>query len=276
MNDIIFKDNKIYIKHAANFDLAQTLDCGQAFRWSVDERGVWCGIAGGRFIKLYRIDNDIVIDGADRTDFEDFWFDYFDLNRDYADIIKKISDNDTVRVAAEFGSGIRILRQQPWEALCSFIISQNNNIPRIKGIIERLCKTFGDKIEGGYTFPTAERLAALTVEDLSPLRCGFRAKYILDAAKRVASGEIVLEDLKTAHFDDAREILMQIKGVGPKVADCVLLFGLGHIEAFPRDVWIKRAMTELFDGCLPQSAIEYAGIVQQYIFYYIRSNQPPR
>ena len=268
-----FKDNKVYIENAVNFDLAQTFDCGQAFRWYEDKAGYWRGIAAGKSLKVYREGECVVLEGTDKLTFEDFWRDYLDLDRDYAEIIECVSDNNTVRTAAEFGKGIRILNQEPWEALCSFIISQNNNIPRIKGIIERLCENFGDKIDGGYTFPTPERLAELTVENLAPIRSGFRAKYILDAAKKVASGEVCLENLRDIDFNTARNELMKIKGVGPKVADCVLLFGLGHIEAFPQDVWIKRAMQELFNGEIPESSKPFAGIVQQYIFYYMRNKK---
>ncbi len=271
MNKIEFKNNKIYIKNTANFDLSQTLDCGQAFRWSQDENGVWGGIAFDRYIRLYHKENDIIIENASKQDFEKYWYSYFDLERNYGEIIKSVSVNETVRKAADYSSGIRLLNQDSWEALCSFIISQNNNIPRIKGIIERLCENFGNKIDGGYTFPTAQKIAALTLEDLAVIRSGFRAKYILDAAAKVVSGEINLKALKCADYNTACDTLMQIKGVGPKVADCVLLYGLGHIEAFPRDVWIKRALTELFNGELPECAVKYAGIVQQYIFHYIRN-----
>lgn len=270
MNDIVYEQDKIYIKNVCNFDLSQTLDCGQAFRWRQDEYGVWYGIADRRCISLYKENDDIVITGSSRSDFENFWHHYFDLGRDYAKIIEYVSDNDIVRKASRYSSGIRILNQEPWEALCSFIISQNNNIPRIKGIIDRLCQCFGEKIDGGYAFPDAKTLATLSEQDLAPLRCGFRAKYILDAARRVAEGEILLEDLRHCDYDTAAQKLMTIKGVGPKVADCVLLFGLSHIEAFPKDVWIKRALTELFDGDIPESSHRYAGIVQQYIFYYMR------
>ncbi len=271
MNNIEFKNDKIYIKNAVNFDLAQTLDCGQAFRWSVDECGVWSGIAFNRYISLYRNGNDIVIENSNKQDFNNIWRHYFDLDRDYGEIIKAVSADQTVKTAAEYSSGIRLLNQDSWEALCSFIISQNNNIPRIKGIIERLCENFGDKIGGGYTFPTSQKIATLSADDLAVIRSGFRAKYIIDAAHKVASGEIDLELLKTTDYNTACDILMQIKGVGPKVADCVLLYGLGHIEAFPRDVWIKRALAELFGGELPECAHAYAGIVQQYIFHYIRN-----
>ncbi len=272
MFDTYFEDNRVYIKNIKNFDLAQTLDCGQAFRWKSKENGVWCGVAKGKYIELEIKDADLIISGSSKEDFEEIWKDYFDLDRDYAHIIESVSVNETIKKAALFGSGIRILNQDPWEALCSFIISQNNNIPRIKGIIERLCEGFGERCGDSYTFPDADTLSLLDLEDLSFLRAGFRAKYILDAAKKVSSGEIDLESLKKTDFESARNTLMKIKGVGPKVADCALLFGLGHIEAFPRDVWIKRAMEELFGGNLPECATAYAGIVQQYIFFYARNN----
>ncbi|MBQ8740382.1 MAG: DNA-3-methyladenine glycosylase 2 family protein [Clostridia bacterium] len=271
--DIKFDNDKIFITSATNFDLAQTLDCGQAFRWRKNDNGVWQGIAFGRYIELYENNGDIIINGSSKEDFEKLWKNYFDLERDYAQIIKEISIDPTVKKAAEYSNGIRLLNQEPWEALCSFIISQNNNIPRIKGIVERLCENFGEKINDGYTFPSAETVAKLTLDELSVIRSGFRAKYILDAAQKVVSGEIVLEALKDTDYDNAREILMTIKGVGPKVADCVLLYGLGHKNAFPRDVWINRALQQMFNGNIPDCAKKYGGIVQQYIFHYIRNNQ---
>ncbi len=271
MNDIIFEKDKIRIKNISNFDLAQTLDCGQAFRWKKDENGIWSGIAYGRYIELYSDGKDIVILGSSEDDFKNFWFDYFDLARDYGEIIKQFSTDETLYTAAKASSGIRILRQEPFEALCSFIISQNNNIPRIKGIISRLCENFGEKASHGYCFPSAQTLSALTPEDLAPIRSGFRAKYIIDAAQKVTSGEIDLKKLKTLSYDQAQSALLKIKGVGPKVADCALLYGLGHIEAFPKDVWIKRALSEYFGGEIPECAKGNAGIAQQYIFYYIRS-----
>ncbi len=270
MFDVEFINDEIHIKNVTNFDLQQTLDCGQAFRWTLKDNGAWRGVARGKYIELEKRDNDIVIKGSSEKDFYEIWEDYFDLKRDYGEIIVSISENEVLKAASEFGNGIRILNQDPWEALCSFIISQNNNIPRIKGIVERLCENFGSKCGEGFTFPSAQTVSKLTLDDLSVLRAGFRAKYILDAANKVARGEIDLEALKLMDFETAREVLMTIKGVGPKVADCALLFGLGHIEAFPRDVWIKRALAELFDGELPPCAQKYAGIVQQYIFYYIR------
>ena len=268
------KNNNIYIYGAEDFDLPHTLDCGQAFRWVCDEKNVWSGVAYNRFLKLEKLtDGTVVLYNTTAEDFENIWKDYFDFSRDYGEIIKILSENSVLKQACEYSHGIRILNQEPFETLCSFIISQNNNIKRIKGIISRLCENFGEKKEGYYTFPTAEKLATLTLEDLSVLRSGFRAKYLLDAAQKVANGEVDLKLLKEMNLEDARNQLMKIKGVGPKVADCCLLFSHRHTDAFPKDVWIKRAMEVLFGGELPECAKEYAGIAQQYIFFYARDTK---
>ncbi len=268
-----FKNSNVYISGIAEFNLSQTLDCGQAFRWEEKENGVWLGVAFGKYLEIEIKDNVIILYNTTEEDFENIWQDYFDLNRDYGEIITAISQNETLKKASEYGKGIRVLNQEPWETLCSFIISQNNNIKRIKGIISRLCENFGEDMGGFYTFPSAQKIASLTLEDLSVLRSGFRAKYILDAAKKVSSGEVNLQNLKDLSVDEAREELMKIKGVGPKVADCALLFSHRHISAFPKDVWIKRAMEVLFNGELPKEAEKYAGIVQQYIFFYARETK---
>lgn len=270
---IEFNDNNVIITNIKNFNIAQTLDCGQAFRWSKNDDEVWQGIAFGKLLRLKQDEEKIILFDTTKKDFEKIWLDYFDLNRDYAQIIDGISHNETLKNAAKYGNGIRILRQDSWEALCSFIISQNNNIPRIKGIVERLCENFGDKIEGGYTFPTAEKISLLSLDDLAVLRSGFRAKYILDAAKRVASGEICFAEIEKLSTDEARQKLMCIYGVGAKVADCAMLYGMGRLDAFPKDVWIKRALEVLFDGELPEAATCYAGIIQQYIFFYARETK---
>lgn len=270
---IYTQGNDTIIEGIDCFSIEDTLDCGQAFRWQADERGHWHGIASGRYLEIYKENDRVILKNTSESDFESFWRGYFDIDRSYAEIIEKISTNDTLKKASNVGRGIRILKQEPWEAVCSFIISQNNNIPRIKWIITRLCENFGERIDGGYTFPTAQRIAALSLEDLGVLRSGFRAKYILDGAKKYANGEISEEILYNGDIDAARSELEKIKGVGPKVADCVLLFGYGRIEAFPRDVWIKRAMEKLFDGKLPDEAAGYEGIVQQYLFHYARKTK---
>jgi len=269
-----FKDNNVYINNIDDFSLPQTLDCGQAFRWEETENGKWHGVAFNKYLCLERInDSTVVLYNTSQSDFEEIWCDYFDFKRNYKKIIEEISSNETLKKASLFGSGIKVLNQEPWETLCSFIISQNNNIKRIKGIISRLCENFGDDMGGYYSFPTAEKIAKLSVEDLSVLRAGFRAKYILDAAIKVSSGEVDLLNLKNLPLEDARAELIKIKGVGLKVADCALLFSHRHIDAFPKDVWIKRAMEKLFGGDLPECAKNYAGIVQQYIFFYARETK---
>lgn len=271
--NIKYINNNVILTDIKNFNIAQTLDCGQAFRWSKDDNDIWQGIAFGQFLKLKQTDDCITFFNTDEMTFNSIWRPYFDIDRDYTDIIRNISHNDTLKTAASYGYGIRILRQDPWEALCSFIISQNNNIPRIKGIVERLCVNFGNEIKGGYSFPTAQKISSLSLDDLQVLRSGFRAKYILDAAKKVASGEIDFAKLNYMSTDETRNQLMTIYGVGAKVADCAMLYGMGRLDAFPKDVWIKRALDVLFGGELPESTSQYAGIIQQYIFFYARETK---
>lgn len=269
--DYYYENNNVYIKNPECFDLKMTLDCGQAFRWQEIKDGVFEGVANDRFLRIEQNESEIILKDTSKNDFENFWYDYFDLKRDYKKIIEEISGNKILKDASNYGKGIRILNQDPFEALCSFIISQNNNIPRIKGIIMRLSEKFGEKIKDNYySFPKADVLSRLNEDDLSDIRMGFRTKYILDASKKVANGEIVLEKLFDLDYETAQEELMKIKGVGPKVADCTLLFSLKHFSAFPKDVWIKRAMELLFPNGLPKAYEKYGGIIQQYIFYYAR------
>ena len=254
-----------------DLDLAQTLDCGQCFRWVEQPDGSFTGVAFGKSAAVRLEKNTLYIETGNRED-EPLWRSYFDLDLDYASVRSELSKlHPVLAEAAEYAGGIRILRQEPYEALCTFIISQNNNIKRIKGIVQRLCECFGERLpDGAYALPTVETMAALSVEDLAPLRAGFRARYLCDAAQRVSSGEVDLEYCRTAEYEDARAELMKITGVGVKVADCVLLFGLHRVEAFPVDVWMKRAMEKLFPGMQPSDFGPYAGIAQQYIFHYSR------
>ncbi|MCC8079252.1 MAG: DNA-3-methyladenine glycosylase 2 family protein [Oscillospiraceae bacterium] len=268
--------NRTYLCSAAELDAKKTFECGQCFRWNAEEDGAYVGVAFGQAGRVVTEDNSVYIITDDGTD-PDVWRGYFDLGTDYEAVRAGFAaGGDYLAMCAAFGAGIRILRQESWEALCSFIISQCNNIPRIKGIVDRLCRLFGDEIcfDGQifYTFPPAERLAALTPEDLAPLRCGYRAEYIISAARAVSCGEIDLEALKTCSAEAARGELLKLRGVGKKVADCTVLFGLGHMEAFPIDVWMKRALKQHFPKDFdPASLGEYAGLAQQYIFYYARS-----
>ena len=263
----------IEIKIGSCFDLKNTFDCGQCFRWNENPDGSFTGIVKDKSVRIYRDSDKIIIENSAEDDFKNLWENYLDLTVCYDDIRNEIISLDSrLKCAVESIDGIRILNQEPWEALCSFIISQNNNIPRIKLIVSRLCENFGDKIDGGYTFPSADKIAALSVDDLAPLRSGFRAKYIIDAAQKVSSGEVNLEKMRTAPIDECRKELMTIKGVGPKVAECTLLYGLHRLEAFPIDVWMKKALSTLFNGISPENLGQYAGIAQQYIFHYSRLN----
>ena len=268
--EVTFDDRGAVI--TSDIDIAKTLDCGQAFRFSESD-GVWRGVAMGRALSLTQEGNKITLFDVNEEEFNSLWRGYFDLDRDYEMIKNSVSSNEILKKATDFSDGIHILRQEPWEAVCSFIISANNNIPRIKGIISRLCENFGFKIADGlFTFPSAERIAALTLDDLAVIKSGFRAKYILDAAQKFSSNKIDVDALYTLPIDEARNTLMTIKGIGPKVADCALLFGWGRVECFPVDVWIRRAMNHFFgENGLPSEAVEYAGIVQQYLFYWART-----
>lgn len=268
----------IIITQITHFNLTQTLDCGQCFRWtkSIDSEleTLYFGIVAGKPLLIGQSNDDsVTLYNTSLEDFNAIWLEYFDFNRDYTNIKNLLSQNETLKIASDFAPGIRVLKQYPWETLCSFIMSQNNNIKRIKGIIAKLCECFGEEIAPQqYAFPTAQVLAKLTVEDLAPLKSGFRARYLLDAATKVASGEIDLESLYTLPLPEAEKELTKIVGVGVKVAQCVLLYGFGRIECFPIDVWIKRAMSTLFPDGLPEYTLAYAGIAQQYIFHYARNS----
>lgn len=271
--DYIYKDGTMIVKNVTSLDLGETLDCGQSFRWRDNGDGSFTGVAYEKLVTVSIRDKDLHIENTTEQDFEKIWRNYFDLDLDYDSIRSSIGEiHPVLKEASAYAPGIRILRQEPWEALCTFIISQNNNIKRIKGIVDRLCTTFGNKIGDTdfYTFPKPETLAKLTPDDLAPLRAGFRNKYIIDASRKVATGEVDLEKCKNVPYDDARAELCKIKGVGNKVADCTLLFGMHRIEAFPIDVWMRRAMEKLFPNMTGEDFGEYAGIAQQYIFHYAR------
>ena len=268
-----WQDKRGIIIEIKDFVLEQTLDCGQCFRFSQRPDGSWHGVAGSRPITLRALDNNrILFEKVSIQEFNSFWRIYFDLDRDYAKIRSQFPCHPAFKDSVCFGHGIRILRQEPWEALVSFIISQNYNVPRIKGIIERLCRHFGKPVGEDYGFPSPAALSVLDVSDLEVIRCGFRAKYIIDAAQKVSCGQVDLQEISKLPLSKARQALQTIKGVGPKVAECVLLYGMGRLETFPMDVWIKRAMARLFPGYTPDSFGQYAGIAQQYIYHYCRCN----
>ncbi len=258
-----------------DFDLEKIFECGQCFRWNRNGDGSYTGVAMGKAATIKKENGRIFITGSE-DDYRGTWYSYFDMGNDYSAIRKSLCVDGYMKAASDYGAGIRILRQDKWEALCSFIISQCNNIPRIKKIVEALCSLCGDKIEfcgkTYYTFPAAETVAALSPDDLAPLRCGYRAPYLIDAAKAVASGRLDLDSLSAADLKTAVTELRSINGVGEKVANCAILFSLHKLEAFPVDVWMKKAIREHYgDGFDPAVFGEYAGVAQQYMFYYQRS-----
>ncbi|MBQ8151763.1 MAG: 8-oxoguanine DNA glycosylase [Firmicutes bacterium] len=280
----------VLVKNVKDFNADHIFDCGQCFRWERNEDGSYDGMAGGRAVTIgYDGETETLrIDGADEADFRDFWFHYLDLGRDYGAIkAELVSKDEVIASAIERGYGIRLLNQDKWETLLSFIISQNNNIPRIKGCIESLSRTLGRyectyKGRDWYSLPAPEVLAEATEEDLAPCRLGYRGSYLLKAGKRVAEeGMESLERLGDERLtsDQVMEALRSYAGVGPKVASCIALFGMGRIDSFPVDVWMKRVMNRLYgfeekdvQGMLQFAADQfgaYGGLAQQYLFYYI-------
>ena len=248
-----------------------TFESGQCFRWRKNAQN-YCGIVAGQVLTLTVDATAIELSGASEQTDQTFWRHYFSLDLDYAAIREELSAlHPFMAQAISFSPGLRLLRQDPWETLCSFLISQNNHIPRIKGIIDRFCAQFGQPLKKDrFSFPTAAQIAGLSPEDLAPLRCGYRAKYLIDAAEHVASGQLDLAEIAQLPLPQARTQLQTIQGVGPKVAECVLLYGMGRWEAFPVDVWIKRVMTAYFPGKTAAFFGRYAGIAQQYLFCLIR------
>lgn len=253
-NDLIFT--------CPDLVLAHTLDCGQAFRWEQVDEDTFTGAVGRRTLTISQHGDTFTLHDTPPEDFP-FWSEYLDLDTDYGSIKTRLSEDATLRIACAYGHGIRLLRQPPEETLLSFIISQNNNIPRIKGIIGRLCDIYGG-------FPTAADMKDATAETLAPLRAGFRTKYLLDCIARINSGELDLDAVASADLDTAADMLMTVKGVGIKVAMCTLLFGFHRTGAYPVDVWMRRVNERFYPDGLPECTRGIEGIAQQYLFYAIR------
>ena len=280
----------IEIAGIKDFNTDHIFDCGQCFRWNREPDGSYTGIAGARPANIAFRDDAVFIDTADDGD-TGFWRNYLDLDRDYGQIKQALaSEDEIIRKAIEYGHGIRILNQNRWETLISFIISQNNNIPRIKGCIENLCRNFGEPagVFRGYEYyqmPKPQVLAALDAEDLAPVKLGYRAKYIIETSKQIAAdgGEEFLDSAfdENTSGDKVYEYLTGLCGVGPKVANCIMLFCMQQYDSFPVDVWVKRVMNRLYGfdesdikGMKAFAADRYmnlGGFAQQYLFYYIRS-----
>lgn len=284
--DIVEKDNKIIIKDIKDFEPKHIFECGQAFRWYVEEDESYTAIHKGKIINVKRNGRDIIFLNTNMADFNDVWYEYFDLGRDYGKIKEELSKDPILKEVIKFGEGIRILNQEPFETTISFIISANNQIPRIKRSIELITQHYGKSV-GSYkdkeyfTFPDPETLANVDYEELErDSRVGYRAKYIVETSNMIKNKEVDLDELYKLPTDKAKEILLKLPGVGPKVANCILLFSLNKNDAFPVDTWVKRVMESLYfkEGASIKRISQYAeenfgslgGFAQQYLFYYAR------
>lgn len=278
------------LKNCKSFELAHIFECGQCFRWNKQEDGSYTGVFGENVINVSKQNQDIVFRGVCNDDIQSVCKKYFDLDEDYESLKNNLSKIDEyVKTSISYGEGIRILRQDLWETLISFIISANNNIPRIKGIIERISQKYGNKIifenKEYYTFPTPKQLSKASVQDLRNLGLGFRDVRVFETTKMVNENIIDLEKLKEeTDVNTLRDTLLKFPGVGPKVADCIMLFSLKKLEVFPVDVWVKRVMTELYmeeNETSPEKIKKFAyekygnlaGLAQQYLFYWRREKE---
>ncbi|MEG0074123.1 MAG: DNA glycosylase [Clostridia bacterium] len=268
------------------FNLQETLDCGQCFRWYKNEDSSFTGVIKDRVVNLKQEKDIIYIDSNKEENLEETIKEYLDLNVEYIDIEKEIYNIDTnIQKALQNTSGMRILNQDKFETVISYIISANNNIPRIKKSVDEISKKYGEKqIYKGkeyYTFPSVASLSKASKEDLRALGVGFRDKYIVSTVDKIKSKENFLEDLDKLSTDDLKKELITFSGVGSKVADCVILFAYNRKEAFPVDTWVKKVMQKLYYSCneIDNKIIledskkrfgKYAGIIQQHLFQNIR------
>ena len=285
------KEQKLVVKNVKSFNLEHIFECGQCFRWNKNDDGGYTGVVKENVIDIKMIGNDVYVKSYGNDDLKSLFYDYFDMNRDYEKIkIKLRKIDEHMDKSISYGDGIRLLNQDLWETIISFIISANNNIPRIKGIIERISKRFGNKIQWNgreyYTFPTPEQLSKAEVEDLRNLGLGFRDVRVYETTQMVVNGEI---DFGKLHAEKdtqiVRDDLLKLPGVGPKVADCILLFStLKRLDVFPIDVWVRRVMNDLYIHNKDENKVDkkmvlnianekfgnLCGIAQQYLFYWKR------
>ncbi|MDD7305087.1 MAG: DNA glycosylase [Peptoniphilaceae bacterium] len=293
---IVKKDKKLNIKQVGeelvlktdSFDPKHVFECGQCFNFSLQEDGSYTAVFMRKIINARKEDDKIIFRNISMEDFYEYFYDYFDFGEDYEAIKASISKNDSIKKACDYGYGIRILNQEVFETIISFIISANNQIPRIKKAVRIISERYGDYLgsymgKSYYSFPEASDLAKAKPEDLREFaRVGFRDKRIVETARLIANGYLDFEKDKLLTTEELRKKLMDLPGIGPKVADCILLFAYHRRETFPVDVWIKRVMETLFIGKeVPKKQIttyaykyfgDLAGYVQQYLFFYGREN----
>lgn len=285
------KEQKYKLRNVESFELRDIFECGQCFRWNKQEDGSYTGVFKNNVLNVKKNKDEIIFEGICENEIQQTVENYFDLNRNYEKIKGQLSKIDqNMKKSIEYGNGIRILNQDLWETIISFIISANNNIPRIKGIIERLSEKYGDEIKykGNkyYTFPTPEQLKNVTVEEYRKLGLGFRDIRLYETTKMVLNKQVDIENMKNnPNTIEVREELLKLSGVGPKVADCILLFSdLKRFEVFPIDVWVRRVMNDLYIKNEDETKVnkkqiekianekfgDLAGLAQQYLFYWRR------
>ncbi|MGF0095589.1 DNA-3-methyladenine glycosylase family protein [Peptoniphilus sp. SGI.035] len=286
---IDFDGNFFIISELEEFDPRDVFTCGQAFRWYEEADGSFTFITHGKVANAKKLDGKILLKDVDKNSFDEIFYNYFDLDRDYKRVIGELSKDDVMKSATEYGKGIRILNQDKFETIISFIISANNQIPRIKKSIEKISEMYGkflgeDENRKYFSFPSAEELSKAKPEDLREFASvGFRDVRIVETANLINSGIVSIDEIEKMNLEDARAALQVLPGVGPKVADCILLFAFDRKESFPVDVWIKRVMEELYlKEETPKSKIamrgrevfgKNAGFANQYLFYYGRENK---
>lgn len=285
------KEQKYKLRNVESFELRDIFECGQCFRWNKQEDGSYTGVFKNNVLNVKKNKDEIIFEGICENEIQQAVENYFDLNRNYEKIKEQLSKIDqNMKKSIEYGNGIRILNQDLWETIISFIISANNNIPRIKGIIERLSEKYGDEIKykGNkyYTFPTPEQLKNVTVEEYRKLGLGFRDIRLYETTKMILNKQVDIENMKNnPNTIEVREELLKLSGVGPKVADCILLFSdLKRFEVFPIDVWVRRVMNDLYIKNEDETKVnkkqiekianekfgDLAGLAQQYLFYWRR------
>ncbi|MDO5040100.1 DNA-3-methyladenine glycosylase [Clostridium sp.] len=290
--EVIFEDNKVILEGVKNFNIKQILECGQCFRWEKKSELDYIVIAYGRVIEVVQDGDKVTILNSNKEDFNNIWLTYFDLERDYSKIKEELSKDAILKKSVDFGYGIRLLNQDPFELVISFIISARNSIPSIKKTIKKISERWGEKIEYNgevfYTFPTPEMLKDVTEDEIRETGASFRSKYIVDTVYRInedlenSDGIYNLDRITSLTDDECHVALQEFKGVGAKVADCIMLFSMSKYSAFPVDVWVKRAMMHFYnaeEGSLNKIRIfardkfkGLSGFAQQYLFYYAREN----
>ncbi len=286
---INFDEDLCLISELDEFEPRDIFTCGQAFRWYEEADGSFTFISHGKVANAKKVGDKVFLKGVDKKSFDEIFYNYFDLSRDYKLVIEELAKDEVMKNATEYGKGIRILNQDKFETIISFIISANNQIPRIKKSIEKISEMYGDYLGEDenrkyYSFPSAEKLSLARPEDLREFaRVGFRDKRIVETANLIKDGRVNIDEIDKMELEDARRTLQELPGVGPKVADCILLFAFDRKESFPVDVWIKRVMEELYlKEVTPKSKIamrgrevfgKNAGFANQYLFYYGRENK---